>query len=48
MLLGVNVDHVATVREARKGLEPDPAIATDLAVRGGDYCASEGGQEAYL
>lgn len=35
MLLGVNVDHVATVREARKALEPDPAIATDLAVRGG-------------
>ena len=35
MLLGVNVDHVATVREARKVLEPDPAIATDLAVRGG-------------
>ena len=35
MLLGVNVDHVATVREARKVLEPDPAIAADLAVRGG-------------
>ena len=35
MLLGVNVDHVATVREARKVLEPDPAIAVDLAIRGG-------------
>ena len=35
MLLGVNVDHVATVREARKVLEPDPAIAADLAIRGG-------------
>ena len=35
MLLGVNVDHVATVREARKVLEPDPAIASDLAIRGG-------------
>ena len=25
--LSVNVDHVATVREARKGLEPDPVAA---------------------
>src|SRR4030042_241426 len=24
MLLGVNVDHVATIRQARKGFEPDP------------------------
>ena len=22
--LGVNVDHIATIREARKGKEPDP------------------------
>jgi pyridoxine 5-phosphate synthase len=35
MLLGVNVDHVATVREARKETEPDPVVAADLAVRGG-------------
>ncbi len=35
MLLGVNVDHVATVREARKEVEPDPVIAADLAIRGG-------------
>jgi pyridoxine 5-phosphate synthase len=35
MLLGVNVDHVATVREARKEIEPDPVIAADLAIRGG-------------
>lgn len=35
MFLGVNVDHVATVREARKGVEPDPAKAADLAIRGG-------------
>ncbi len=35
MLLGVNVDHVATVREARKEAEPDPVIAADLAIRGG-------------
>ena len=35
MLLGVNVDHVATVREARNEIEPDPVIAADMAVRGG-------------
>jgi pyridoxine 5-phosphate synthase len=35
MILGVNVDHVATVREARKETEPDPVIAAGLAIRGG-------------
>ncbi|KPJ61196.1 MAG: pyridoxine 5'-phosphate synthase [Latescibacteria bacterium DG_63] len=25
--LSVNVDHVATIREARKGVEPDPVVA---------------------
>ncbi len=35
MLLGVNVDHVATVREARKEAEPDPLRAAELAIRGG-------------
>ncbi len=29
--LGVNVDHIATLREARKGKEPDPIIAAALA-----------------
>ncbi len=29
--LGVNVDHIATLREARKGREPDPIIAASLA-----------------
>jgi pyridoxine 5-phosphate synthase len=29
--LGVNVDHVATVREARRGREPDPIAAAVLA-----------------
>ena len=29
--LGVNIDHVATVRQARKGLEPDPVHAAVLA-----------------
>lgn len=35
MLLGVNVDHVATVREARKGVYPDPVIAAGHAIKGG-------------
>ena len=35
MLLGVNVDHVATVREARKDIEPDPVKAAALAIAGG-------------
>jgi pyridoxine 5-phosphate synthase len=35
MLLGVNVDHVATVREARQEVEPDPVTAAELAVQGG-------------
>ena len=29
--LGVNVDHVATIREARRGREPDPVAAAVLA-----------------
>ena len=33
--LGVNIDHVATVREARKTREPDPAWAAALAELGG-------------
>ncbi|MBI2870434.1 MAG: pyridoxine 5'-phosphate synthase [Candidatus Omnitrophica bacterium] len=33
--LGVNVDHVATVREARGGKEPDPVWAATLAQLGG-------------
>lgn len=35
MLLGVNVDHVCTVREARKEVEPDPVKAAALAIQGG-------------
>lgn len=34
-LLGVNIDHVATVREARKTNEPDPVWAATLAEMGG-------------
>ena len=35
MRLGVNVDHIATLREARKGREPDPVQAAVLAELGG-------------
>lgn len=35
MILGVNIDHVATLREARKGSEPDPILAVSLAILGG-------------
>jgi pyridoxine 5-phosphate synthase len=34
-ILGVNIDHVATVREARKTNEPDPIWAAALAELGG-------------
>jgi len=33
--LGVNIDHVATVREARKTFEPDPVEAAVLAEKAG-------------
>jgi pyridoxine 5-phosphate synthase len=33
--LGVNVDHVATLRQARLGREPDPVAAALLALSGG-------------
>jgi pyridoxine 5-phosphate synthase len=33
--LGVNVDHVATVRQARRAAEPDPVAAAILATLGG-------------
>lgn len=36
--LGVNIDHVATVREARKTYEPDPVWAAALAELGGADC----------
>ena len=29
--LGVNIDHIATIREARKGAEPDPIVAAVMA-----------------
>src|SRR5262245_5684375 len=33
--LGVNIDHVATIRQARRGREPDPVWAAVLAQLGG-------------
>ncbi len=33
--LGVNIDHVATVRQARGGSEPDPVAAALLVELGG-------------
>src|SRR5687767_9259486 len=33
--LGVNVDHVATLRQARRAREPDPVAAAVLATMGG-------------
>jgi len=35
MRLGVNIDHVATLRQARRGREPDPVQAAVLAELGG-------------
>lgn len=35
MLLGVNIDHVATLRNARGGVEPDPIIAADICENNG-------------
>lgn len=35
MKLGVNIDHIATIREARGGKEPDPIYAAILAELGG-------------
>ncbi|MEJ2247880.1 MAG: pyridoxine 5'-phosphate synthase, partial [Acidobacteriota bacterium] len=29
--LGVNIDHIATIRQARQALEPDPVAAAVLA-----------------
>ncbi|MBI5638229.1 MAG: pyridoxine 5'-phosphate synthase [Nitrospinae bacterium] len=36
--LGVNVDHVATLRQARRAAYPDPALAAKLALEEGVSC----------
>lgn len=33
--LGVNIDHIATIRQARRTFEPDPVTAAPLAILGG-------------
>jgi pyridoxine 5-phosphate synthase len=33
--LGINIDHVATIRQARRTYEPDPVLAASLAELGG-------------
>ncbi|MCF6150179.1 MAG: pyridoxine 5'-phosphate synthase [Candidatus Kuenenia sp.] len=33
--LGVNIDHIATIRQARRTYEPDPVVAASFAVLGG-------------
>ncbi|MDD4981761.1 MAG: pyridoxine 5'-phosphate synthase [Candidatus Omnitrophota bacterium] len=35
MRLGVNIDHIATLRQARRALEPEPAFAALLAEKSG-------------
>ncbi len=35
--LGVNIDHVATLREARKGREPDPLLAAQICEEAGAH-----------
>lgn len=35
MKFGVNIDHVATIRQARRTFEPDPVTAASLAILGG-------------
>ena len=35
--LGVNIDHVATIREARRALEPDPIAAAHIAELAGAH-----------
>lgn len=38
--LGVNIDHVATLRQARGGAEPDPVKAAVLCQSAGAYCVT--------
>ena len=35
MLLGVNIDHIATLRNARGGFEPDPVQAAAICEENG-------------
>ena len=33
--LGVNIDHIATLRQARKGFEPDPLVGAKITEEAG-------------
>ncbi|MBT3938547.1 MAG: pyridoxine 5'-phosphate synthase, partial [Pelagibacterales bacterium] len=35
MRLGINIDHVATIRNARGGFHPDPVKAAEIAANAG-------------
>lgn len=35
MKLGVNIDHIATLRQIRKGIEPEPVVAAGIAEMAG-------------
>ena len=41
--LGVNIDHIATVRQARRTYEPDPVWAAAEAELGGAPSGRDGG-----
>jgi pyridoxine 5-phosphate synthase len=42
--LSVNIDHIATIRQARKGVEPDPVAAAVIAeLAGADGIIAGGG-----
>jgi len=36
--LGVNIDHIATLRHARRSIEPDPVAAAIIAELAGADC----------
>lgn len=38
LTLGVNIDHVATIRQARRGIEPDPITAAAICELAGADC----------
>ena len=45
VLLGVNIDHVATLRQARRGASPSVTEAAQAALRDVDVLARWGGEE---
>ena len=37
MKLGVNIDHIATLRQARGGIEPSPVLAAKICEKAGAH-----------